>query len=123
MKPAHHAYVRILALRHGRQLQSRLPSREEIDTAENNAVQFPRAAAIASFIARTPAAGPSGCPHTAPITARKSAPASTSGAQFAAVIPPIATHGSSIRSDHQRSVSGSARVFVSLLPVGKNAPN
>jgi hypothetical protein len=30
-------------------------------------------AAMAAFIARTPAAGPSGCDQTAPITARKSA--------------------------------------------------
>jgi hypothetical protein len=54
------------------------------------------AAAIAAFSARTTAAGLSGWPHTAPITARKSALACTSGAQFAAVMPPIAQHGRSI---------------------------
>ena len=49
-----------------------------------------QAAAMAAFIARTPAAGPSGWFHTAPTTQRKSAPARTSGAQFSAVMPPMA---------------------------------
>ena len=35
-----------------------------------------------------------------PTTARKSAPARTSGAQFSGVMPPMAQHGSSIISDH-----------------------
>ena len=42
---------------------------------------------MAAFIARTPAADPSGWFHTAPTTARKSAPARTSGPQLAAVMP------------------------------------
>src|ERR1700678_507739 len=83
----------------------------------------PYAAAIAAFRVRTPAAGPSGWPHTQPITARKSAPACTSGAQFCAVMPPMAQHGSSISSDHQCRISGSTRLVTSLLPDGKNAPN
>ena len=81
-----------------------------------------RAAAIAAFIARTPAAAPSGCAHTAPTTARKSAPARTSGAQLAAVMPPIATQGSSNMPLHHSRISGAGRCCVSLVEVGKKAP-
>jgi hypothetical protein len=59
------------------------------------------AAVMAWFMARTPAAGPSGWAQTAPTTARKVAPAWTKGAQFWGVMPPMATQGSSMSSDHQ----------------------
>ena len=58
--------------------------------------------------AATPALGPAGCAHTALLTAMKSAPAATSGAAFSAVMPPIATLGSSNTVDHQESSSGCA---------------
>ena len=44
------------------------------------------------------------------------------GAQFAAVMPPMATVGISITSAHQESSSGSALWTVSLVVVGKKAP-
>ena len=78
---------------------------------------------MAWFIASTPAAGPSGWSQTALTTARKSAPARTRPAQFPGVMPPIATTGSSITSDHHSSRSGSARTSVCLVPLAKNAPN
>src|SRR4051794_28170345 len=80
------------------------------------------AAAIAAFSALTPAAGPSGWFQMEPTTARKSAPARTSGWQFSAVMPPMAQQGSSIISDHQDRMSGVARALASLVPEGKNAP-
>ena len=43
------------------------------------------------------------------MTARKSAPASTSGPQFSWVMPPIAQHGTIVVSLQSRSTSGSAR--------------
>ena len=52
----------------------------------NSSTGLPYAEAMASFMARTPAAAPSGWFQTALTTARKSAPARTSGAQFAGVI-------------------------------------
>src|SRR6478672_13909297 len=66
----------------------------------------------------TAAAGPWGCAHTPAETARKSAPASTSGLAFPTVIPPIATHGTTINSLHQRRISGSAAAFGCLVWVG-----
>ncbi len=45
------------------------------------------------------------------MTARKSAPASTSGPQFSWVMPPIAQHGTIVVSLQSRSTSGSARIF------------
>ena len=78
---------------------------------------------MAVFIARTPAAAPWACPQTAPTTARKSAPARTKGAQFAAVMPPMATQGTSITSLHHSSRSRSAWYSVGLVSVGKKAPN
>src|SRR3546814_4495387 len=57
--------------------------------------------------AATPARGPSGWPHTAPLTARKSAPAFTSGAAFSAVMPPMATQGSSNSAVHQPRIDRS----------------
>ena len=77
---------------------------------------------MAAFMVRTPSAGPAGWFQTAPITARKSAPACTKGAQFAAVIPPMATEGISNISCHQVRISGVARWMVALLSVGKKAP-
>src|SRR3546814_16949861 len=62
--------------------------------------------AIARQKAETAAAGPSGCCQTPAETARKSAPAATSGPQFSTVIPPMATQGASIRPDRKSVVSG-----------------
>src|SRR5690349_9493519 len=56
----------------------------------------------------TEAAG-SSLPHTAWHTARKSAPASTSGFAFSGVIPPIATQGISKTADHHVRIDGSGR--------------
>src|SRR5690242_15459758 len=81
------------------------------------------ASAIALFRARTPAAGPSGWFQMQPTTARKSAPARTSGPQFSGVMPPMAQQGSSISSDHHVRISGSMKRDTSLVPEGKNAPN
>ena len=71
----------------------------------------------------TAAAGPSGCAQTAEQTARKSAPASTSTRPLSGVIPPIATQGISNRVVHQERIDGSGRWRVSLVVVGKKAPN
>src|SRR5690606_25595824 len=79
--------------------------------------------AIAAWKAFTAAAGPSGCFQIPAETARKSAPASISGTQFSTVMPPMATQGISISSDHQAMISGSARVVGCLVSVGKKAPN
>ena len=46
----------------------------------------------------------------------------TSAAQFAAVMPPMATQGSSIISDHHARIAGSARVGASLVAVAWKAP-
>src|SRR3546814_16666244 len=71
--------------------------------------------------AATPARGPSGWPNTAPLTARKSAPAFTSGAAFSAVMPPMATQGSSNRDVHQPRIDGTGRSWDSLIVVGYKA--
>ena len=70
----------------------------------------------------TAAPGPASWFHTAPLTARKSAPASISGAAFSTVTPPIATQGISMIADHQRNTSGSARCEARLVALSKKAP-
>src|SRR5215469_9598801 len=50
----------------------------------------------------TAAAGPWGWSQTAEMTARKSAPAWTRGAQFSGEMPPMATDGTVMISLHQR---------------------
>ena len=60
--------------------------------------------------------------HTAPLTARKSAPAATSGAQFCGVIPPIATQGISNSDCHQVNSSGSGRCSLAFVSLGKKLP-
>src|SRR5262249_62088795 len=78
---------------------------------------------MAALIARTPTAGPSGWPQTPPMIASRLAPARTSGARLAAVMPPMAHEGTFDRCAQRRSTSGSAR-FVTCLEVdGKDAPN
>src|SRR5262245_22171348 len=81
------------------------------------------AALIAALIARTPAAGPSGWPQTPPMIASRLAPARTSGARLAAVMPPMAHEGTFDRCAHRRSTSGSARLAHRLDGAGKSAPN
>ena len=73
---------------------------------------------IAVLSAFTPAAGPSGWLQTHPTTARKSAPARTSGAQLAGVMPPMAQHGSSIISDHHARILGSSSPVTSFVVDG-----
>src|SRR5580765_7758132 len=73
--------------------------------------------------ARTAASGPSLWFHTPPATARKSAPAATTGRQFSTVMPPIATQGISIRPLHHSRISRSAGTVTVLVVDGKNAPN
>jgi hypothetical protein len=46
----------------------------------------------------------------------------TKGAQFAGVMPPMATHGTVMISLHQRRISMSGRALASLVWVGKKAP-
>ena len=70
----------------------------------------------------TAAPGPCGWLQTALDTARKSAPASTTGPQFSGVIPPIATHGVCMVSCQIDRVSRSQEVGASLVVVGKKAP-
>src|SRR5690606_11696385 len=65
---------------------------------------------ITSFMALTAWAGPFSSVHTPPPTARKSAPARSSGSQFAAVIPPMATEGTVAVSLHHVRISRSAGV-------------
>src|SRR3546814_13348289 len=77
--------------------------------------------AIARQKAETAAAGPSGCCQTPAETARKSAPAATSGPQFSTVIQTMATQGASIRPAHHSLVSGSAPLLAALVPAGQNA--
>jgi hypothetical protein len=66
--------------------------------------------AMAALIAATPAAGPPGCFQTPAETARKSAPAVARPAALSAVIPPMATEGTSIVSCQIDRISGSAVV-------------
>ena len=66
--------------------------------------------------------GPSLWFQTPPATARKSAPAAITGRQFSTVMPPIATHGTSISSLHHSRMSSSAGVVTALVLDGKNAP-
>src|SRR5260370_41349997 len=80
------------------------------------------AAEIAASKALTAAAGPAGAVQTAETTARKSAPAATSGPQFSGVMPPMATQGTVMISAHQRRISRSARCPLTLVAVGKKAP-
>src|SRR5512143_2647390 len=65
----------------------------------------------------TAASGPSGYSQTPAETAMKSAPASISAGAFWTVMPPMATDGTTIISDHQRSSSISASVLGSLVRV------
>jgi hypothetical protein len=51
-------------------------------------------------------------------TARKSAPASTSGLALSGVIPPIATQGISNKVDHQVRIDGSGRYSDGFVIVG-----
>src|ERR1700761_7322315 len=93
------------------------------DTDKDEAEQaFFHRLANSTLKARTAASGPSACSHTPAETARKSAPASTSAGALAAVMPPIATHGTTISSLHQRSSSSEAWVLGSWVRVGKKAP-
>ena len=62
------------------------------------------------------------CAQTPADTARKSAPAATSGRQFWGVIPPMATQGISMVSCQMARTSASARIGASLVAVGKKAP-
>src|SRR5690348_7362392 len=82
------------------------------------------AAAIAALNSLTAAPGPCGWSQTAAMTARKSAPASTSTRQFCGVIPPMAQQGTVMVSLHQRKISGSfpAMRRVSLVVERKNPP-
>jgi len=73
---------------------------------------------MASVNAATAARGPAGWSQTAEETAIMSAPASTSGAQLAAVMPPMATQGNSDNAVHQRRISGVALVLGVLVRVG-----
>jgi hypothetical protein len=66
--------------------------------------------------------GPSGCDQIAPMTARKSAPASTSGPQLSCVMPPIAQQGITVVSLHHSRISGLARCFAAFVALGKKAP-
>src|SRR5882724_8318618 len=77
---------------------------------------------IAALIARTPAAGPSGWLQTPPMMASRLAPARTSGARLASVMPPMAHEGTFDRGAQRRSTSGSARLVTCLEVDGKNAP-
>ena len=72
--------------------------------------------------ARTAASGPSWWFHTPPATAKKSAPAATTGLQFSTVMPPIATQGISNSSLHHSMISSDAGVVTVLVLDGKNAP-
>src|SRR5262245_13317929 len=82
-----------------------------------------RGAEKTSLKARTAASGPRGWFHTPPATARKSAPAATSGWQLATVMPPMATQGTSIRPLHHSTIPRSAGVVTVLVVDGKKAPN
>ena len=78
--------------------------------------------AILMDFAKARIASASSAPHTAWLTARKSAPAPTSGPQFSGVIPPMATHGISNSDCHHLKSSGSGRCSLVLVLLGKKLP-
>ena len=83
-----------------------------IACSENQAARLLRRSAaglaMAVWMRSTAAPAPSGAAQTPADTAMKSAPAATIGAQFSAVMPPIATQGISLTVVHQPMIDGSA---------------